>query len=110
MNNPLTNPEQDPLDFQELHDEPTAEQEEAELKEERRARLHYAEYPTTRHLQRELEKKSADELVAMLVDIGSRLSYDEDDEYHPEQSVAARSGADYVESVSETFANAGIKI
>jgi len=108
LTDPITNPDQDPLDFQELHDGELSPEELAELQEERRVRLQEAEYPTTQQLRQALEKKTFEELVEMLVDIGSRLSYDEHDEYHPEASVAAESGADYVDSVTTTFANAGI--
>ena len=98
------------IDFENLHeeeDDPTIRQERLE---ERRLRLHNAEIPSTRHLRRRLENLSYEQLVDMLVDIGARLAFDEDEEYNPTESVAADSGADFVSSVNETFAKAGFNL
>lgn len=53
---------------------------------------------------------SLSELREMVLDIALRLSFDENQEYNPEESVAANSGADFVDSVTQTFHRNGISL
>lgn len=50
------------------------------------------------------------ELEELVVDIALRLCFDEHGEYNPEESLAADSGADFVESVTYTFHRNGISL
>ena len=51
-----------------------------------------------------------EQLVEALADIAKRLSFDEHGTFNPEESVAANSGADFIESVGFTFELLGINI
>ena len=50
------------------------------------------------------------DLEEALVDIAERLTFNEDGDYDPEGSVAADSGADFVEAVQLTFHRIRISI
>lgn len=52
---------------------------------------------------------SREKLEEALIDIAMDLSFD-DGEHNPEQSMAADSGADFVDSVTQTFHRMGISI
>ena len=53
---------------------------------------------------------SKSELREMVIDIALRLSFDENQEYNPEESVAADCAADFVDSVTQTFHRNGISL
>ena len=56
-------------------------------------------------LQLRLHAKDEIKLTLALAEIAERLSYNEDGAYEPEESVAANSAADFIESVKDTFRN-----
>jgi hypothetical protein len=57
-----------------------------------------------------VSKMSRKDLEEALVDMAARLTFNEDGKYDPEGSVAADSGADFVEAVQLTFHRIKINI
>ena len=57
-----------------------------------------------------VSKMPRKDLEEALVDIAERLTFNEDGEYDPQGSVAADSGADFVEAVQLTFHRIRISI
>ena len=67
-------------------------------------------YESVQALRRGLNAKSKSELVELLVDVASRLSYGDDDQYAPEASVAAYSAEVFVESVTYSFRQHSVEL
>ena len=61
------------------------------------------EVTTIDQLNATLDFAKANELRCALVEIAEALSFDEHGRYEPEESVAASSAADFIESVKYTF-------
>ena len=61
-------------------------------------------------LEAAIDKIPAETLKEAMFDIATRLSFDSEGNYNPEESVAADSGADFVDSVTQTFHWMGINL
>lgn len=56
-------------------------------------------------LEEHLQDQARFNLATALTEIAEKLSYNEDGQFEPEESIAANSAADFIESVKDTFRN-----